>query len=106
DRVHGSALRRSSISFSLSARNTSPRERSSEACQTFGLQRIHEEAVTLPIKLGFERFLRIIGGAIPAAIRPAQSRHGSDPEGQNPASFQHVTTKRLFLLSMSTPLFV
>ena len=59
------------MSFSLSARNTRrtsvcPLERSSKACQTFGLQRIHEEAVTLPIELGFERFLRIIGGAIPA----------------------------------------
>jgi len=39
--------------------------------------------VTLPIKLGFKRFLRINGGP-----------------------YRRITTKRLFLLSMSTALFV
>jgi hypothetical protein len=41
-------------------------ERSGQASQTFGLQRIHEDTVFLPIKLRLERFLRIIGWAIPA----------------------------------------
>src|SRR5208282_6312541 len=41
-------------------------ERTAKAHQAFGLQRIHEDAVPLPIQLRFERLLRIIGRAIPA----------------------------------------